>query len=98
MFQMTCFWVFFLVFFHNILFFLQLLKDNLITNPHEANYLLQNALQGLQELGEHDSNQGLLLSFCTHVYEKLRPKFPELRDSLTATANCDNQTLDVCIL
>lgn len=86
------------MFFYNILFFLQLLKDNLILHPREANYLLQNALHGLQELGEHDSNQGLLLSFCTHVYEKLRPKFPELRDSLMATINCDSQTLDVCIL
>lgn len=77
---------------------LQLLKDNLILHPHEANYLLQNALHGLQELGEHDSNQGLLLSFCTHVYEKLRPKFPELKESLMTTVSCDTQTLDVCIL
>ncbi|KFM64449.1 Exportin-5, partial [Stegodyphus mimosarum] len=76
------------------LIFKKLLEDNYVQQVQEANYLLQSILYGLQELGEHDANQGSMLSLAVSVYGNLRPKFPELRETLISSVACEPELVN----
>ncbi|XP_076324689.1 exportin-5-like protein Ranbp21 [Tachypleus tridentatus] len=79
----------------------QLLSDSVIQQPEEASYILQSVLKGLQELGEHEANQALLLGLGLQTYETLRPVFPTLQTVLAQVTGCtqkDLQSFDEKIL
>ncbi|XP_013773403.1 exportin-5-like [Limulus polyphemus] len=79
----------------------QLLSDSIIQQPEEAFYILHSVLKGLQELGEHEANQALLLGLGLQTYETLRPVFPTLQTVLSQVTGCtqkDLQSFDEKIL
>lgn len=46
--------------------------------PAMAAHIMVAILQGLQLHGQHEANQGSLVTLGTQVYECLRPKFPNI--------------------
>ncbi|KAI4484620.1 hypothetical protein M0804_007186 [Polistes exclamans] len=48
--------------------------------PGMASHIMIAVLQGLQLHGQHEANQGLLITLGAQVYECLRPKFPNIID------------------
>lgn len=80
------------------MFVFQIMEDGLIQQIQEANYILQSVLFGLQELGEHEGNLALLLSFGVHVYENLRRCFLEIQTTLMNSVGCNQQSLRVCLV
>lgn len=46
--------------------------------PEMASHIMISILQGLQVHGQHDTNQGLLITLGAQTYECLRPKFPNI--------------------
>lgn len=55
----------------------QLLADNYVTQELATQTII-SLLQGLQLHGQHDANQGSLLSCTVLVYQLLRPSFPQI--------------------
>ena len=47
-------------------------------NPAVATHIMDAVLQGLQVHGQHEANQGSLITLGAQVYECLRPKFPNI--------------------
>lgn len=60
----------------------QLLADGNI-NQEIANQTLISLLQGLQLHGQHDANQGSLLSCAVQIYQLLRPTCPQMLEILS---------------
>ncbi|XP_014204789.1 exportin-5 [Copidosoma floridanum] len=54
-----------------------LVADGSLT-PTMAAHVMIAVLRGLQLHGQHDSNQGLLITLGAQLYELLRPKFPNI--------------------
>lgn len=54
-----------------------LLADGSLT-PDMVAYIMMAILQGLQLHGQHEANQGSLITLGAQVYECLRPKFPNI--------------------
>lgn len=54
-----------------------LASDGSLT-PAMASHIMVAILQGLQLHGQHDANQGSLITLGAQVYECLRPKFPNI--------------------
>lgn len=54
-----------------------LAAENRLT-PEMATYIMDAILQGLQLHGQHEANQGSLITLGAQVYECLRPKFPNI--------------------
>ncbi|XP_055925366.1 exportin-5-like [Argiope bruennichi] len=75
------------------LVFNKIMEDGLIRQIQEANYLLQSVLYALQELGEHEGNLSLLLSFGLNVYENLRQCFIEIQTTFMNSVGCNQQSL-----
>lgn len=46
--------------------------------PSMASHIMVAVLQGLQLHGQHEANQGSLITLGAQVYECLRPKFPNI--------------------
>ena len=46
--------------------------------PAMASHIMDAVLQGLQLHGQHDGNQGSLITLGAQVYECLRPNFPNI--------------------
>lgn len=46
--------------------------------PSMAAHIMVAVLQGLQLHGQHEANQGCLITLGAQVYECLRPKFPNI--------------------
>lgn len=57
----------------------QLVQDNRMT-AQLAVHTMTCVLQGLQQHGQHDANQGSLLMLGAQLYDMLRPTYPELLD------------------
>ncbi|CAB0035920.1 unnamed protein product [Trichogramma brassicae] len=47
-------------------------------NPQMASHIMVAVLQGLQLHGQHEANQGSLITLGAQIYEVLRPKFPNI--------------------
>ncbi|XP_054713639.1 exportin-5-like [Uloborus diversus] len=73
----------------------QLFKEDMIKSMQEANYLMLNVIQSLQDLGEHEYNLGQLISLGVLLYENLRTKFPELRETILLYTSCDPHSIKV---
>lgn len=43
-----------------------------------AVHMMTSVLQGLQMHGQHDANQGALITLGLQIYELLRPKYTEI--------------------
>jgi len=54
-----------------------LAADGTLT-PSMAAHIMIAVLQGLQLHGQHEANQGSLITLGAQVYECLRPKFPNI--------------------
>lgn len=52
------------------------LASEQVLNTQIAGHIMNVILQGLQLHGQHDANQGSLLTLGVQMYEILRPKFP----------------------
>uniref|UniRef100_A0A1B6E001 Exportin-5 C-terminal domain-containing protein n=1 Tax=Clastoptera arizonana TaxID=38151 RepID=A0A1B6E001_9HEMI len=78
----------------------QLVQDNKMT-AQLAVHAMTCVLQGLQQHGQHDGNQGSLLLLGTQLYDMLRPAYPELLDLLKKIPevnHLDLQKLDERVL
>ncbi|KAG8182949.1 hypothetical protein JTE90_003327 [Oedothorax gibbosus] len=73
--------------------FHKIMEDKLVKKLQEANYLLQSVLYGVQEHGEHDTNLHAMLTFCMQVYLGLSAAFPELRQMLMTSVDCNERTM-----
>lgn len=58
-----------------------LAADGTLT-PAMAAHIMVAILQGLQLHGQHEANQGSLITLGAQVYECLRPKFPNIIEVL----------------
>lgn len=71
----------------------QLIKNSMIGQELEVVYLLRSVLLGLQELGEHEANQSLLVSTGLFIYESLRPHFPGISETLMEITGCKKKNI-----
>lgn len=73
----------------------QMLQDGLIQDEAGAVYLLRCVLLGLEVMGQHDNNQGLLVSLALHLYEGTKPLFPGIADILLGIPGCTPESLAI---
>ncbi|GLH08763.1 Exportin-1 [Gryllus bimaculatus] len=71
----------------------RLLASDGSLNPDVAAHIMTSVLQGLQMHGQHEGNQGSLLSLGAQVYEILRPNFPNIVDVMLQIPNCSPHEL-----
>ncbi|CAN7999544.1 unnamed protein product [Ixodes hexagonus] len=68
-------------------------QEGVIRDEQGASYLLRCVMQGLQVLGEHDINQGLLVGLALSLYLATRPLFPGVSAVLLTIPGCTPESL-----
>lgn len=70
-----------------------IIKEKLLREVPEADYLVQSVLYSLQEFGEHEANLSLLLNLGVSIYEGLRNLYPAVRSKLMTFVNCSEESI-----